>query len=160
MLHRLAVATLAALCLAGCAQTVAQRTSRHPMRALRPVALKPVALKPVALKPVVLKPGVPEPIALKPADTHFAQAGDGTVIPDFRPDADAIAFASRCGQRGPSAVALGMRECDLVAAKGTPSRVVSGLDQSGHTHNAIWYLENGARRVYKFDDNHLTTIID
>jgi hypothetical protein len=36
-----------------------------------------------------------------PASASFAQAGDGTVIPDFKPDADSLAFASHWeGRRG------------------------------------------------------------
>jgi hypothetical protein len=54
---------------------------------------------------------------------------------------------------------MGMNECDLVALKGTPSRVVAGLDQEGRSHNAIWYVEDGVRTVYKFADNGLVEII-
>ncbi|MDQ0468316.1 hypothetical protein [Labrys wisconsinensis] len=104
----------------------------------------------------------PQPVVqadATPLNSKFAQAGDGTVIPDFKPDADAVAYAARCsGGRGGS-IAMGMSECDLIGAKGTPSRVVGGLDQQGHTHNAIWYVEGGVRTVYKFDDDKLIDVI-
>lgn len=95
----------------------------------------------------------------KPPNSKFAEAGDGTVIPDFEPDPDAIAFASHCGGGRGSSIALGMSECDLVALKGTPSRVVGGLDQQGHSHNAIWYVEGGVRTLYKFNDDKLIEVI-
>ena len=52
-----------------------------------------------------------------------------------------------------------MSECDLIGMKGTPSRVVGGLDQQGGSHNAIWYIEGGVRTVYKFDDDRLIEVI-
>ena len=89
----------------------------------------------------------------------FAEAGDGTVIPDFKPDPDALAFAQHCSGGGAGSIDLGMSECSLVALKGTPSRVVGGLDQDGHSHDAIWYVENGVRTVYKFNDDKLIEVI-
>ena len=95
----------------------------------------------------------------RPVGASFAEAGDGTVIPDFKPDADSLAFASHCGGSGARSVAMGMSECDLIGLKGTPSRVVGGLDQQGGSHNAIWYIEGGVRTVYKFDDDKLIDVI-
>jgi len=93
-------------------------------------------------------------------EQKFAQAGNGTVIPNFQPDADAVAFAQRCGgQGGGGSIALGMSECTLVGMKGTPSRFVGGEDQTGHSHDAVWYIESGVRTVYKFDDDKLVSII-
>ena len=97
--------------------------------------------------------------AARPASASFAQAGDGMVIPDFKPDDETLAFASHCAGGNSRAVAMGMSECDLIALKGTPSRVVAGLDQNGNAHNAIWYVEGGVRTVYKFDDSKLVDII-
>lgn len=92
--------------------------------------------------------------------SKFAVAGDGTVIPDNAPDASAQAYAARCaGAGGGAAVAVGMSECDLIGAKGTPSRVVTAADQQGGTHNAIWYIEGGDRVVYRFDNDRLAEII-
>ena len=90
---------------------------------------------------------------------RFAEAGDGTVIPDFKPDPDAVAFAQRCTGGSAGSVDLGMSECGLIGLKGTPSRVVGGLDQSGHAHDAIWYVESGVRTVYKFNDDKLIEVI-
>jgi hypothetical protein len=104
----------------------------------------------------------PEPMPqaeAKPLNSKFAQAGDGTVIPDFQPDADSIAFAAHCGGGRGGSIVMGMSECDLIGLKGTPSRVVGGLDQQGHTHNAIWFVEGGVRTVYKFDDDKLIDVI-
>lgn len=97
--------------------------------------------------------------APKPVSASFAEAGDGMVIPDFKPDDETLAFASHCAGGNARSVALGMSECDLIALKGTPSRVVAGLDQNGNAHNAIWYVEGGVRTVYKFDDTKLVDII-
>ena len=61
----------------------------------------------------------------------FAQDGEGMVIPDDKPDPDALAFAQQCGGAGgASSVGLGMSECGLVGVKGTPSRFVGGLDET------------------------------
>jgi hypothetical protein len=98
-------------------------------------------------------------VAPKSVRASFAEAGDGMVIPDFKPDEDTLAFASHCGGGNARSVAMGMSECDLIALKGTPSRVVAGLDQNGSAHNAIWYVEDGVRTVYKFDDGKLVDII-
>jgi hypothetical protein len=130
MIRPLVSAALACLVLAGCAQSVAQRP------------------RPVAPRPAVVAAG-----------SAFAEAGDGTVIPDMKPDADAMAFASHCGGGSPGGVQMGMSECELIALKGTPSRVVQGLDQAGNAHNAIWYVEGGIRTVYKFNDGKLFDII-
>jgi len=90
----------------------------------------------------------------------FTQDGEGMVIPDDKPDPDAQAFAQQCnGAGGAASIALGMSECGLVGLKGTPSRFVGGLDQAGHAHDAVWYVEGGVRTVYKFDDNKLIEII-
>jgi hypothetical protein len=79
-----------------------------------------------------------------PLNSKFAQAG---------------AYAARCGGGRGGSIAMGMSECDLIDLKGTPSRVVGGLDQQGHSHNAIWYVEGGIRTVYKFDDDKLIDVI-
>lgn len=108
-------------------------------------------------RPVVSTPGA-KPL-YSPLGNKFAEASDGTVIPDTKPDPDAVAYAARCGGGGGRAVAMGMSECDLIGLKGTPSRVVGGLDQQGGSHNAIWYIEGGRRTVYKFDNDRLVDII-
>jgi hypothetical protein len=99
------------------------------------------------------------PNTVRPLNQSFAQAGDGTVIPDTKPDPDALAFAQRCGGGGGGGIAMGMSECSLIGVKGTPSRVVGGEDQTGHTHDAIWYIEGGVRTVYKFADDKLIEIV-
>ena len=96
------------------------------------------------------------PVAQTPSS--FSEAG-GINIPSDKPDAEAKAFAARCGGGGGGSVRLGMSECDLIGIKGTPSRVISGLDQNGRSHNAVWYVEGGRRVVYKFDDDRLVDII-
>jgi hypothetical protein len=96
---------------------------------------------------------------VRPVNASFAEAGDGMVIPDFKPDEETLAFASHCAGGTARSVAMGMSECDLIALKGTPSRVVAGLDQNGNAHNAVWYVEGGVRTVYKFDDSKLVDII-
>jgi hypothetical protein len=96
------------------------------------------------------------PIAQTPSS--FSEAG-GIVIPSDKPDAEAKAFAARCGGGGGGSVRMGMSECDLIGIKGTPSRVISGLDQNGVSHNAVWYIEGGRRVVYKFDNDRLIDII-
>lgn len=130
-----------------------------------------IPLVAAALAPILACCAVPNEAARQPPptgqtvqayslDQKFAEAGDGTVIPNFHPDADAVAFAQRCGgQGGSSGIALGMSECELVGLKGTPSRFVGGEDQTGHSHDAVWYIERGVRTVYKFDDDRLVTII-
>ncbi|MDQ0394225.1 hypothetical protein [Labrys monachus] len=101
------------------------------------------------------------PVEAYSLNQKFAEAGDGTVIPNFHPDADAVAFAQRCSGRGQGGgIALGMSECTLVGLKGTPSRFVGGEDQAGHSHDAVWYIERGVRTVYKFDDDRLVKIIE
>ena len=85
---------------------------------------------------------VTQPVALatpRSLNASFAEDSRGTVIPD--------------------AVRMGMTECELIAGKGTPSRMVAGLDQSGGTHDAVWYIEGGARTVYKFDNDQLIDVI-
>ena len=105
-------------------------------------------------------PPVEQHVEAYSLEQKFAQAGNGTVIPNFHPDADAVAFAQRCsGQGGGGNIALGIGECDLVGIKGTPSRFVGGEDQMGHSHDAVWYIEQGVRTVYKFDDDRLVSII-
>eukprot|EP01036_Dinobryon_divergens_P009678 gene9678-12946_t len=89
--------------------------------------------------------GYDVPVAQTPSS--FSEAG-GIVIPSDKPDAEAMAFASRCGGGVSGSVRMGMSECDLIALKGTPSRVIAGLDQSGRSHNAVWYVEGGRRVVY------------
>jgi hypothetical protein len=121
---------VALLALAACDQTTASTSSRPVVEA------------------------VPRPVT-----AAFGEAGDGTVIPDAKPDADSLAYASHCGGTSARAVAMGMSECDLIGLKGTPSRVVGGLDQQGRSHNAIWYIEGGVRTVYKFDDDKLADVI-
>lgn len=131
MLARITLAVLVPILLAACADPVARKA---PASSYTPVRTASVG-------------------------SSFAEAGDGTVIPDFAPDADAVDYARRCsGGRG-AALANGMSECDLIGLKGTPSRVVGGLDQTGHSHNAIWYVEGGIRTVYKFDDDKLVETI-
>ncbi len=92
------------------------------------------------------------------APSSFSEAG-GVVIPSEKPDAEALAYAARCNDRSAAKVAMGMTECALIGLKGTPSRVISALDQSGSAHNAIWYVENGQRVVYKFDNDRLIEVI-
>ena len=133
MFVRPVFALLAAITLASCAQEVAREQPRY------------------------------EPAAAPPQGKmtqKFAEAGDGMVIPDDKPDPDALAFAQQCNGRGSaSTLGLGISECGLVGLKGTPSRFVGGLDQTGHAHDAIWYVEAGVRTVYKFDDDKLIEII-
>jgi hypothetical protein len=124
------------------------------------VALTPVLASCAARTEAAAQPPAEHPVEAYSLDQKFAQAGDGTVIPNFHPDEDAVAFAQRCsGQGGGGSIALGMHECELVGLKGTPSRFVGGEDQTGHNHDAIWYIERGVRTVYKFDDDRLVTII-
>ena len=127
-----------------------------PIRPL-PAALACVFL--VACNQTVASRKPPLEAVAGPAGGTFAEAGDGMVIPDSKPDAETLAFASHCPGTGARAVALGMSECDLIGMKGTPSRVVGGLDQQGGSHNAIWYIEGGVRTVYKFDDDRLVEVI-
>lgn len=109
----------------------------------------------------------PRPVAQAPApvmtprslNASFSQDSRGTIIPDAKPDPDALAAAQRCAGHAGSSVRMGMTECDLIGGKGTPSRMVAGLDQNGGTHDAVWYIENGARTVYKFDNNQLIDVI-
>ena len=124
------------------------------------LSLAAVALLMAACNQTVAQRPPPQVEAVpRPASASFTEAGNGTVIPDFKPDADSLAFASHCGGGAARAVAMGMSECELIGLKGTPSRVVGGLDQQGHSHNAIWYVENGIRTVYKFDDDKLIDVI-
>jgi hypothetical protein len=122
------------------------------LAAMLPLAACDQTTASTAPRPVV--EAVPRPVA-----SAFAEAGDGTVIPDAKPDADSLAYASHCGGTSARGVAMGMSECDLIGLKGTPSRVVRGLDQQGRSHNAIWYIEGGLRTVYKFDDDRLVDVI-
>jgi hypothetical protein len=129
---RLALALLSVLALTACAQDTVRQQPRYEQTAAIPTGRM---------------------------TQKFAEAGDGTVIPDFKPDPEAQAFAQRCTGGGGGSVDLGMSECSLIGAKGTPSRVVGGLDQSGHAHDAIWYVEGGVRTVYKFNDDKLIEVI-
>jgi hypothetical protein len=106
------------------------------------------------------RPVVTTPVGLV-AGSSFSETADGTVIPDDRPDAETVAFAARCGGRGGGGgVSLGMSECDLIGLKGTPSRVVAGIDIEGRSQNAVWYVENGRRTVYKFTDDKLIAVLN
>ena len=101
---------------------------------------------------------VTQPVGLV-AGSSFSRDANGMVIPDDKPDQETLDFAARCSGRGASSVTLGMSECDLIGLKGTPSRVVAGIDINGLDQNAIWYVEGGVRTVYKFTGDKLVDIL-
>lgn len=142
----------------------------RPMPCPMPGFMSRLVIAPAAvlsLAAVVLAACAPPQVAQAPApvatphslNASFAEDSRGTIIPDAKPDPDAVAAAQRCAGHAGSPVRMGMTECDLIGGKGTPSRMVAGLDQQGGSHDAVWYIEGGARTVYKFDDDKLIDVI-
>jgi hypothetical protein len=60
----------------------------------------------------------------------------------------------------PSAIAVGISECDLVRLKGErPTDVLIGESGKGQREVQVLYAEPGGREIYLFNDNKLIRIV-
>lgn len=77
---------------------------------------------------------------------------DGRCSADFSIDP-----ATFRGREGDSL--LGLTECELVAAKGTPLSVQSGASSSAKRETTMLYMEPTGKTIYLFANNRLVRVV-
>jgi hypothetical protein len=88
-----------------------------------------------------------------------ASTSEAVLNPDGSCGADADLNPASLGRR-PTAIAVGIGECDLVRLKGEPpTDVLVGESGKGQREAQVLYSEPGGREIYLFIDNKLTRII-